>query len=123
VTDAAQLEQLLRRVVREAVQEALAGASRLTAEERVVVDALGQVFGVGATTTRDILAALDLEIGHRPALRQSLQALVPGLDRQKVGMALRAIVLRGGVAAGWRLQAATQHAGGRLWTLERTGRG
>jgi hypothetical protein len=123
MTDTAKLEQLLRRVVREAVQEALAGASRLTAEERVVVDALGQVFGTGATTTRDILAALELEIGHRPALRQALQALVPGLDRQKVGMALRAIVLRGGVAAEWRLQAATQHAGGRLWTLERTGRG
>lgn len=81
------------------------------------------MLGVSSFSTRDALKLLELDIYARSALRQALQALVPTLDRQRVGLALGEIVRRGGCADGWRLTRPTSDGRHALWCIEWTGPG
>jgi hypothetical protein len=116
-------EALLRRVIREEVRQALRelpanSGSKLTPEQRRAVDALGEVFGVGSFTAADLVRALALDVGERPAARAAVGALSNPNDAQRVGQALGAIAKRGGVGESWRLGRPTKDANVVLWTLE-----
>jgi len=118
VTDAAQILAELRQL--RALVEALQPPA-LRPTDAAVVTALAAVFGSAALTSREIVAALALEVGDRKALREALEAATGGfLSAQAVGHVLRRIADAGGRSGGWRLTATTAERGRRVFVLERS---
>lgn len=104
----------LRRLV-EALQPA-----PLRPADAGVVEALAVVFGPAAVTSREIMAAIQLDIGDRRCLRDALERAVGGFPTtQAVGHVLRRICDAGGRSGCWRLTAAGAERGSRLFVVER----
>lgn len=90
---------------------------RMSPEQCNVVDALHRVFGTGAVTSREVLAACEQEFGERPALRAALTALVDSWTVQRVGLALRAIVEAGGQTDSLLLSTPKTEGNRRVWCV------
>ena len=91
----------------------------LSPGQREVVRALHAVFGTDPVTTSEIIESCALAIGDRPALRAALMATSGTLGAQRIGLALRLIVCRGGNAGDVRLTAPRTERKRRLWCIER----
>ncbi|MFP5398963.1 MAG: hypothetical protein ACLGIT_11595 [Gammaproteobacteria bacterium] len=96
----------------------------MTPEQRDAVRALGDLFGPGCFSTRELVQALRLDIGTRADCRAAIEALAgTSTDAQRVGQALALIVRRGGRAGAWRLTRPAGERGAALWAIERAGAG
>lgn len=110
--------EALRAELRERMPDAL------TPEQRAAVLALGDLFGAGCFSTRELVQALRLDFCTRAECRAALEALAgTSTDAQRVGQALALIVRRGGRAGAWRLTRPAGERGAALWAIERAGAG
>lgn len=119
----ADLEPLLRRVIREELRVLLdrLQAPQLPPGQAEVVRLLGAVFGGEPFTTRDLIQRLDVTVGQRPQLRTALVTMVGAdLASNKVGLLLRGIAAAGGRAGALRLVATVTEGGARVWGVEGT---
>ncbi|WP_119286349.1 hypothetical protein [Azohydromonas sediminis] len=109
----AELEPLLRRVVREELQRAMCRGS-LTPAQRMVFDAVAQMFAPGETfTAGDAISAARFD----PDARQSLQQAVD-CDAQRLGIVLGQLADAGAQISDMRLVRLPKEAGARRWMFE-----
>lgn len=80
--------------------------------------ALHEVFGTGAFTSSEAVAAARGPFETRRQLREALAALGADRDAQALGQLLRSIVARDGRAGNLRLVSPRAERGARLWAIE-----
>lgn len=121
MTDAAVLEQLLRRVVRDELRAALADLRDPLAPEQLdLLDALHAVAAGSAFTSREAVEWASRPFGARHRLADALAALGVAGDAKALGQALRSMAGRSD-RRGRRLLPAGAESGSRLWRFEQAG--
>lgn len=121
---AADIEALMRRIVRDELRPLCALIERmqpaqLSPQQAELVRLLSSVFGRETFTTRELIRRLEVPIGDRPTLRATLAALAGAeLRPNKVGLVLRGIVESGGRVEQLRLVGVSTEGGARVWGVE-----
>lgn len=117
MNDAALLEPLLRRIVREELQRALQRPA-LDPRQAELLDSIEAVFGSGPFTACEVIDAARRPMGDdRRRLQAALQA-AGALDAQRLGMTL-ATIHKAILGRSARLQRLGTERGKRLWVVDR----
>lgn len=112
MTDLADLEHVVRRVIREEIERVF--ADKLTPHQRRTLQVALALFEVGEVfTTSTMIDAARFDAAAKAALQQACN-----LDPHRLGILLGQIVQAGAVVDGVRLARMPAEAGSRRWTLE-----